>query len=354
MAGVTGREIRAAFVKFATNSWGVAASVTRGIHFTSDGGARFAPQRVNDDAFGQHFLGRGDFGDTSAQDVTLTKRDRYADYQYIWEALAMGSPAAVTLSNSATGQTASWKHVTDLAPSIDGLGVTLAFDKVQFVDEMPSAKVYGFSKTVGDSGVMDTAFRVMGATMTDISSTNTRSTVNGALYPALDNRVFRKQGTFRMNPQSAGSLAATNAIALEGFSFEFDRPQDAPNVTGQDYIFEPGDNGFPNIRLTLNFPRMNTVSANSLYAALRADTVFKADLEFLGSYINSTDRYTEKVEWPALELDTDGFTAPASGATQVKPVAIFVAKTAATSPNGMAFVNPFRMTRITTQSLVAF
>jgi hypothetical protein len=157
-----------------------------------------------------------------------------------------------------------------------------------------------------------------------------------------------------MNPQSAGSLAATNAIALEGFSFEFDRPQDAPNVTGQDYIFEPGDNGFPNIRLTLNFPRMNTVSANSLYAALRADTVFKADLEFLGSYINSTDRYTEKVEWPALELDTDGFTAPASGATQVKPVAIFVAKTAATSPNGMAFVNPFRMTRITTQSLVAF
>lgn len=354
MAGVTGREARAAFAKFATNSWGVAASVTKGIYFTSDGGARFAPQRVNDEAFGQQFYGRGDQGDVSAQDITLTGRDRFADHQYVFEALAMGSPAAVTISSSATGQTTSWQHVINLSPSIDGLGVTLAFDKVQFVDELTAAKVYGFSKTVGDSGVMENTFQLMGNKMTDISSTNTRSTVNGASFPGLDNRVFRKQGTFRMNPQANGSLVSTDAINLEGFTFEFSRPQDAPNVTGQDYIYEPGDNGFPTATLTVTFPRMNTVSANSLYAALRADTVFKADMTFLGSYINSTDRYTEKIEWPALELDTDGFTANLNGADQVKPQAVFVAKTAATSPSGMPFVNPFRMTRITTQSLVAF
>jgi hypothetical protein len=354
MAGLTGREIKAAFAKFATNSWGVAASVTRGIHFTSDGGAKLSRLRVNDEALGQTFLGRGDFGDTQAQDITLTKQDRYADYQYVYEALAMGSPAAVTISTSATTQTTSWRHIIDLAPSIDGLGVTMAYDKVTFVDEMTSAKVYGMSKTVGDSGVMDTTFNLMAAQMTDISSVNTRSTVNGATYPALDNRVFRRQGTFRLNPQSAGSLAATNAVNLEGFTFEFSRPQDAPNVTGQDYIFEPADAGFPETKLTITFPRMNTVSANSVYAALRADTVFKADMEFLGSYINSTDRYTERIEWPALELDTDGFVATESGANQVKPQVTFLAKSAATSPNGMAFVNPFRITRITTQSLVAF
>lgn len=351
---VTGREAKAAFVKFAANSWGVAAAVTKGIYFTSDGGARFSPTRVNDEAFGQTFYGRGDFGDTAPQDVTLTTRDRFADHQYILEALAMGSPAAVTISNSTSGQTTSWRHIIDLAPSIDGLGVTLAFDKVQFVDEMPSAKIYGWSKAVGDAGVMETTFRVMGNKMTDISSTNTRSTVNGANFPGLDNRVFRKQGTYRMNVASGGSLAAANAIALETVAFEFERPQDAPNVTGQDFIYEPGDNGFPTARLTLTYPRMDTVSANSLYAALRADTVFKADFTFEGSYINSTDRYTEKIEWPALELDTDGFTANVSGADQVKPQAVFLCKASASSPNGMAFVNPFRLTRITTQSLVAF
>ena len=352
--GVTGREVKAAFAKFGTNSWGVAASVTKGIYLSADGGARFAPQRVNDEAFGQTFYGRGDFGDTAPQDITLTTRDRYADHQYVLEALAMGSPAAPTISSSATGQTTSWKHVIDLSASADGLGATFAFDKVQFVDEITAAKIYGFNKTVGDSGVMETTFRVMGNRMTDISSVNVAATVAGANYPGLDNRVFRKQGTYRMNIQSAGSLAATNAIALEGITFEFERPQDAPNVTGQDYIAEPGDNGFPTMRLTITYPRMNTVSANSLYAALRNDTAFKADLTFEGSYINSTDRYTEKIEFPALELDTDGFTANVSGADQVKPQAIFLAKAAATSPTGMAFVNPFRMTRITTQSLAAF
>lgn len=354
MAGVTGRETKIAFAKFGTNSWGVAASVTRGMYFTSDGGGRYAPERVSDEAFGQTFLGRGDLGDVGVQDLTLTGRDRYADGQYIWEALAMGSPSAVTISSSATGQVTSWSHLINLAPSIDGLGLTYAIDKVLFVDEATSGKVYGFSKAVGDAGVMDSSYKVMVAQMTNISSINTRSTVNGATFPALDNRVFRKQGVWRMNTQAATGLAAGDEVKVEQWAHEFERPQDAPNVTGQDYVFEPGDNGFPTVKVTVTYPRMSTLTANSLYQALRADTVFKADMTFSGNYINSTDRYTEKYEYPALEFDTGGWVAEVTGANQVKPTATFLAKTAASSPTGMAFVNPFRLTRITTQSLIAF
>lgn len=354
MAGVTGRESRIAFAKFATNSWGVAASVTKGIYFESDGGLTYSPIRVNDEAFGQSFLGRGDFGDVTAQDVTFTGRARYADHGYILEALAMGSPAAVTISTSAAGQTTSWQHILNLAPSIDGLGATFAMDKVLFVDELTSAKIYGFSEAVGDAGVMNTSFRVMGSKMTNISSINTRSTVNGANYPSLDNRVFRKNLTWRMNPQSGSALAAGDEVKVESWSFEFERPQDAPFVSGQDYIFEPGDNGFPIVRVSVTYPRMSTVSANSLYQALRDDAVFKADATFAGAFINSTDRYTKRYEFPALEFDDNGWSAPLSGATQVKPTAQFIAKLAASSPSGMAFVNPFRLTRITTQSIVAF
>lgn len=354
MAGVTGREARVAFAKFGTNSWGVAASVTKGIYFNDDGGLTYAPMRVNDEAFGQNFLGRGDLGDVAPQDVTLTCRDRYADHQYVIEALAMGSPAAVTISSSASGQTTSWQHIINLAPSIDGLGLTAAFDKVLFVDELTSAKVYGFSKAVGDSGVMDSSYKVMGSKMTNISSINTRSTVNGANYPGLDNRVFRKNLVFRLNVQGGSSLAAGDERKIETFTHEFERPQDAPHVSGQDYIYEPGDNGFPTVRVSVTYPRMDSYSANSLYQALRDDSVFKADATFTGAYINSTDRYTEKYEYPALEFDSKGWSAALAGATQVKPTAVFVAKTAATSPSGMAFVNPFRLTRITVQSVVAF
>ena len=352
MPGVTAKEARMAFAKFGANSWGVPASVTKGIYFSSDGGLTYAPQRVNDEAFGQTFLGDGDLGDVTAPDVTLTQRDRYADYTYVWEALAMGSPAAVTISTSASGQTTSWLHVIDLAANIDGLGLTLAQDKVQFVDELTSAKVKGFSMQVGDGGVMDKSFMVIGSKMTHISSTNTRSTVNGAVYPTLDNRVFRKHGVFRMNRQSAGALGSSDVITIENFSFSFERPQDAPHVFGQDFITEPADQGFPTVKVTVTFPRMNTVSANSMYQALRDDATFKADMIYSGAYINSTDQYQEKYQFPSLELDE--WSAPTSGSNQVKPQATFSAKLAATSPTGMAFVNPFRVSRIMVNSLGAF
>lgn len=352
MAGFTGREGNFAFAKFAANSWGVAASVTKGAYFASDGGATYAPQRVNDDSFGQAFLGSGDFGNVTAVDITLTQRARYDDWSYILEALAMGSPAAVTISSSVAGQTTSWSHACDLAPSIDGLGLTFAMDKVQFVDELTSGKVYGFSFGLGDSGVFDESFKVLGTQMTNISSTNTRSTVNGATYKSLDNRIFSKQVTWRMNAQSAGSLTATDEIKVEGIEFSFERPQDAPFVTNQDYIFEPGDNGHPMAKISVTYPRMNTVSANSLYQALRDNTRFKADWTALGTNINSADKYTRRFQFPALELDE--WQATVTGPNQVKPRATFTAKQAVTSPSGMAFVRPFRATYIMTNSITAF
>lgn len=351
--GVTGREVKMAFAKLGANSWGVAASVTKGVYFASTGGMRYAPMRVNDEAFGQRFLARGDQGDVEAPDLTFTGRSRYDDHTYILDALVMGSPSAVTLSNSATGQVPSWSHVIDLAPNTNGLAFTIATDKSLFVDELTSAKVYGMSETVGDGGVMDKSYKVLGSKPTNISSTNINSTVAGASFPALSNRVFRKQGTFRLNLNSGGALGAGDIQQIESFDFEFERPQDAPHVFGQDYVIAPEDNGFPTVKFTVTWPRMTATSASSLYAFLRNDTLLKADMTFLGSYINSTDQYKRLYQFPAVEIDeTNGF--DVTGADQVKPEATFTAKLAPTSPTGMAFVNPFRLSLISTTSIVAF
>jgi hypothetical protein len=354
MSGVTGRDGHIAFAKFGANSWGVAASVTRGAFFQSTGGMRLQPARVNDEAFGQGFLGAGDLGDVTAPDLTWVGRSRYNDHGFVLDALAMGSPAAATLSNSAAGQTASYLHVIDLAKSIDGLGITAAIDKVLFVDELTSAKVYGFMEAPGDGGVMDRSYKLLGSKPTNISSINTRSTVNGASYVALSDRVFRKQGIFRINPQAASALGAGNAVQIESWEFTFERPQDAPHIFGQDYVIEPADNGFPTIQFKVKYPRMTTTSASSLYAALRtANVVWKADMTFSGAFINSTDQYTRLYQFPHVELDeTNGF--EMDGATQVKPEATFTAKLAASSPAGMPFVNPFRLTLITGHVTEAF
>jgi hypothetical protein len=353
-AGVTGREAKIAFEKFGTNSWHVAASVTKGVYFASTGGMRLQPARVNDEAFGQTYLGRGDLGEVTAPDVTLTGRARYDDWQFVLDALAMGSPATATLSNSASGQTASYSHVIDLATTNNGLGATFAVDKSLYVDELTSGKIYGFSEAVGDGGVMDKSYKVLGSKMTNISSVNIAATVSGASFPALSDRVFRHQGTLRMNVQSAGSLVAADAVQAETIEFTFERPQDAPFIFSQDYIAEPADSGFPTVRMTVNYPRMTATSASSIYAALRTNPVFKGDLTFVGAYINSTDQYRRMYQFPALELD-EWNGADVEGAQQVKPTATITAKLALTAPTGMSGITrPFRLTLINTKSAAAF
>jgi hypothetical protein len=200
---------------------------------------------------------------------------------------------------------------------------------------------------------MDRSYRVIGSKPTNISSVNITATVAGADFPALGNRILRQQGTFRLNAQSGNSLVAADAIKAETIELSFERPQDAPFVFGQNYVHEPADNGFPMVRVVIQYPRMTQTSADSLYAALRSNTKWKADWTFLGSFINSTDRYMRMYEFPQLELDeTNGF--DIEGATQVKPQATFTAKMAATSPANMPVVNPFRLSLINTKVDGAF
>lgn len=354
MSGVTGRSMKFAFAKFGANSWGVAASVTKGIYFESDGGMQYKPAMVTDNAFSQPFLGPADPGLVEAPKLSLKGRDRYEDYQYILEALAMGSPAAVAISTSTAGQVTSWTHQFDLADAIDGLGATFAIDRVQYVEELTSAKVHGFETSDADNGAINMTYKVTGSKPTNISSVNVASTVAAATYPAFTGRITQQQGVFRMNLNSAGALASGDAIKAESITLTFERPQDAPNVFGQDFVDEPADNGWPVVTLEINHPRMNTPSANSLYAGLRSAVAFKADWTFLGAYINSTDQYTKLYQFPYLQMLDDGFQAATAGANQVKPVSKWAARLAPTSPTGMAFIRPFRLTRKMINSVVAF
>lgn len=348
MSGVTMREGAFAFAKCGTNSWGVAASVLYGAHIESDGGMAQTPEWVDDQAFGQTFLGQAEVGNFPAQDLTWVTPAKFADHCYRLIAGAMGSPAAVTIASSASGQTTSWLHIIDLTANTDGIAWTGAFNKKLYVDELTSFKVTGFGLT-GDGSVMKLSIKALGTKPTNQSSVNINSTVHGANFPALTNRIFTKHGTFRANLSSGNTLAASDAIKIETCAFDFSRPQDAPNIYGQDYIDEPADQGFPEASISITMPRMDTVSANSFYACQRDGTVLKGELRFFGSYINSTDQYSYVFQFPHLEVQQT--TQPAQGAQQIKPTAMFKAKKAASSVSGMPFINPFRLRITTTQSL---
>lgn len=356
---VTGRNSRVGFSVYAANSWGVAASVTRALHLTGDAGLTLQPQFSENETLNQGFYRNASIGDITAPDLTITQDMRYEDHAYMLEACAMGSPAAVTVvSSQAASSLVAYQHIIDLAPSVVGRGITIAFEYggasyAPYIQELTSARVYGFSEAVGTAGVISQSFRLLGSKPTITSSINFNSTLASISVPDFGNKVFRKQGVVRLNAQANGALSASDALPVETVELEFTRVNDAPFVYGQDYIIEPADNGFPTATVRMTFPRMTTVAANSMYRLLQNGGAWKGDVTYTGAYINSTTQLSKLYQFPYMEIQE--FSAPLTGANQVKPTALFRLKEVASAPTGMSGVTrPFRITRVMANSLVAF
>ena len=346
---VSGRELRAAFAKATT--WGTPASVTRQILIGSTEGMDSMPQIVDDEVIGHAFLQAGEVGDHTPPTPALAMVARYEDIDSFF-ACAIGSPANPTAISSQGAATSlvAYQHVVDLAPELTSF-FTLAVDfPGHYVLEIPSLKVHGYSMRVGENGRMMVEFQSVGNKSTYDSTTNTNSTVHGARAAGLGNRLFRRNGTFRMNPQSASALAGGDALSqVREISFNGSEPVSSDDfVFGQDYIVEPDNNGYPEFSVELTYARMTSASANSLAVGLAVARVFKADWKFLGPYINSATQRQMLWEFPALQLRA--FRAVAAGPDQVRPTATFHAKLAVSSPSGMGFVNPYRLTIINANS----
>ena len=355
---MTGREATLAFGIYTANSWGVPTSVTARLMADGDRGLTSQVGYIDDASFGQSFLGPADVGDFAPVDVTLTGQNYFDHFLHRLEACAFGSPNAVTAVSSQGAATSlvAYQHIIDLAPNTNGRGITLASDKVQYVEELTSAKVYGVGFATGQNGVLTTSFRLKGGKSTIASTVNTRSAVTtSATAVTLSNRVLRQNGTILMNVFSATSLTpGTDDISAKAVevSVDFMRPLDEAMVHGLNYTAEPLDNGFPEANVRVNLRAADTVTANSFYTAVQAGTAFKARFTYTGAYINSTTQRSYQWEFPYLEARTHQFSV--EGAVQARPEVTFVAKQASSTPTGFTHTRPCRITRITTQSLIAF
>jgi hypothetical protein len=349
--GVTGREVTAGYARSST--WGVPASVTAGLLISGTEGWDGGPTIVDDDAFNQTFRGAGDAGDFAPPTPDLAMQLRYEEACPKFLAAAMGSASAPSSISSGANSITAFQHVLTLASHLSHFFTFAAAmgSPAQYIAEIPTAKIKGFTIKVGDNGRMLVTFPTVGNKPVYDSTVNTNSTVAGATVAALGNRVFRSSGTFRMNVQGAGSLVAADVqtVAKE-ITFGTTRPlaQDDHCFDGNGYIIEPEDDGFAEFPVEITFARMNTVSANSLATALKAAGTFKADMTFLGPFINSTSQRKMQFEWPALQLT--GFKASVTGQNQVRPVGTFTGRLAASSPVGMAFVSPLQITVVNTNS----
>lgn len=345
MAGLNGREVNVAFAR--SNTWGTAAAVAKGLNLRTLENFDAKPGIVTDESFNQDFVGEGQVGDYAPTTPELSMDLRYDGAAPIFVAAACGSASAPTsIGGVAADSLVAYQHVITLAADLSHF-FTLAADfggaASHYVQEIPTAKPRGFSVRVGDNGKMQITVPMVGAKTHYASATNTNSVVAAAVADPLGNRVFRKQGTFRLKVQGAAGLAAANAQNAREINFGTERPlADADFVFGQDYIIDPDDDGFALFPIEVIFPRMTSANANSLVICWPAGTHLQADLDFLGAYINSTNQYEFKVEWPAIQVTE--WMAPVTGHGQVRPTMRGQGRLATSGATSMGITQPFRIT----------
>jgi hypothetical protein len=266
-----------------------------GIYVLNPGVPKLAAQMLEDEqatAFEKNL----DVGPINPADFSLDSDYRWDGLENVLLAMLMGTSPAPTQQAA----TAAYLHALSLANSASGIFGTYATEKSSKIHVVPSFKVtkatYSFQ-----NGLVRASFSVRGSRVIDNSSIITG--MSSVTIPAnAHHRAKAHQAVFRMNAQGGADFGAGDVVKPKQFGLEIQRSFDSEHVAGSQFILEPRENAKPRIKLTMEFPRMDTANAAWL-AAWTAATEQKADITITGPLIASTYYYYKKFQFPRLIIE---------------------------------------------------
>ena len=339
MSGVAGVELIYAAKKAATWGTAVACGALNGFMSRPSGIKESGDVEV-DDSLGLYFSGDGTPSAIKC-DGDIPAYLRYAGMELLL-AMAMGT-AGVPVTH-ATG-TLSKDYVYKPAKSLDGLFVTFVKHMKNYIAEVPSLKVTGFTIKGEVGKPLELILNTSGCFINKNTSTgiNTLTTANNITIAETGNRVQFSQCVFRMNDQSAIALAPGDQIYPSSFELSFQRKMTGvygSMTTGttakRDVIDEPTNDGLPEISLKLGFPRHTSAT---MLTDLGNDTRKKLDITATGAIIETTIPYLFLLQFPHLQIknvdvvDEQGI---------IKEPVDFICHSAAAAPAGMTGItDPF-------------
>ena len=347
MSGVAGVEIKAAIKKAAVWNTAIACGANDGILITPASIKRDTSADI-DDSLGLFFPGDGDLGAIKTEgDLPMYLRYDACDLVL---ALVMGITGAPAQQASSTAYAFTIKP----KPDIDGLFATYVQNMKNYIMEIPSLKIAGFTLK-GEAGkALTLTLKTIGINKVYDSVVNTTTTFNNVTYRESRNRVKFSQGIFRMNAQSGAALAVSDAISPSSFELSFQRKLKGEYTGGylftsgsntQELIDEPTNDGLPEISLKLEFPR-HTGTTN--LAILGGDTRQKMDITFTGGLIAATYYRKFMLQFPHLQLINDD---PADAAGIIKEPLEFKVYGALSAPTGMTGItDPFWISGVNQRS----
>jgi hypothetical protein len=337
MGGVAGVELKAAIKKAATWGTAVVAGANNGFMFLPTSIKKDAGVEV-DDSLGTYVSKDGTPGAIKVEgDIPGYLRYDGLD---LFFALFLGVAGAPVQQGATTAYAYTYKWLN----SIDGLFATYVKHMKNYIEEHPSLKIVGFTLKGEVGKALQLSFKTISQNKVIDSVLNTTTTFNNVTVYEAANRVRFSEGVFRMNDQSAIALASPTDL-IHPSSFELSAMRKLKGVYGtykttgtnaQDLIDEPTNDGPPEIKLKLTFPR----HTNTTYlAALGADTRKKMDIVFTGGLIASTFYRTFMLQLPHLQMLNDD---PADAAGIITEPIEFLVHGASAAPAGMTgIIDPF-------------
>jgi len=289
----------------AAGVWGtaVACGATDGIQFLS-GQAKRDASVVVDESRGRAFPIDGTAGPIKCE-TSYKFNFRYAGFELL-AAMLMGTAGAPVMQGTGPAYLHTFKWNTDPF----GYMVSIAKSMVTYIEEIPTAKIVGItiSGEVGPNP-LTLELEVIGINKEVASTVNTLATWANVTLPtdADRNPVMFSQTVFLMNSQSGTALAVGDRIYPSKFSLSIKRKLKGEyngtfRTTGtnpQDLVDEPSNDGFPEMKLTLEFPK-HTGTTNLV--DLANDARKKMTITCTGALLNATYYYTHLFQLPHLQL----------------------------------------------------
>ena len=344
MIGVASVEIRAAMRKSA--AWGTAAPCGAGDGiFILPSVIRRKALGEADDCAGSYYAADGDLGAIKVGgDISMYLRYDGCDLPL---ASALGM-ADVPIRQG--GTSAAYAYTYRPAADIDGQFVTFVEHMKNYIMEIPSLKITGFTLKGATGKALTLTLRVMGINRIHDSIINTTTSFDNVTYVETANRVSYSQGIFRINAASGAPLAVGDRIFPSSFEFSFHRRLKGEYTGGylftsgghtQDLIDEPTNDGPPAISLKLGFPRHTSATYLTI---LGGDVRQKMDITFTGAPIGEGYNRTLALRFPHLQLINDD---PADEEGVIKEPLKFRVLAPETSPPGMkGITDPFQISGI--------
>ena len=230
-------------------------------------------------------------------------------------------------------------HIYDLADAIDGLFGTYAIYNQVNVEECASVKVAGMTIKGAVGKPLEFTFDIIANDKITNSSVNTAGTFANVTIRETANRILYSMGVIRMNAQGGDALADGDKIYPADFELSLKRTmRGVYGVSGFNSIDEPTNDGLPECKLKLQFPRY---TANTYFTDFDAENRKKLDLVFTG--VGSRQF---KLEFPNLKIASVDL--PIEQGILKHPLE-FDCLACDTAPTGMTGITkPFRATLINT------